>query len=265
MRPAQLSREPLLWYTLAGAALFALHHAVAPPGPGTVTISADTEEALVARFTTQTRRAPTPEERARIVDAAIDEELLWREGQALGLVAADPVVRRRTVQQMRAIAEEAGGLGTPDDGALAALLAADPARYARPPRVAFTQVRVGLTDPALPDVLLARLRAGADPARLGEADLHGRVRPLTPLPTITRDYGAAFADALRAPDVGTWLRVDTADGAHLVRIDAWDPGGPATLDDVRERLAQDWTTTRRAENARAALAGLRARYVIERP
>ena len=81
------------------------------------------------------------EERAALVRDAAAEEALYREGSALGLAGADPLVRRRVVQQMRQLLlEERAGEVTVSDAEVEQYYRDNASDYGLPERLRFSHV-----------------------------------------------------------------------------------------------------------------------------
>jgi hypothetical protein len=254
----KLVREPLLHFLLLGALLFVLYNAVSGWRGGAdrrIVITDATVAGLVQTFAGTWQRPPTAAELKALIDARIREEVLYREGVAMGLDRDDSVVRRRVLQKLDIISEESADVQPPSDAELSAWLTQHAARYAQPPVLDFEQV---LFDPARhgahldADVAaaLAQLRAGADPAKFGDHGLLPVETAASPLDVIARDFGDEFAQAVLALPVGQWQGpVRSGFGAHLVRVGKRVPGRPATLAEVRASVERDYESDRR-ERAR---------------
>jgi peptidyl-prolyl cis-trans isomerase C len=254
-----LLREPLLWFFAAGALLFGLHRALAPGGPATVS-RGQAQAALHARL----GRAPEAAELAAELEEAAAREALVLEARRLGLADDDPIVKRRLVQKLEALAEALATLDPPDDAALAAQLAAHPERYARPERRTVRQVFLPApAGEAEAQELLRRLVAGEDPARLGGPFLGGlRFEAHDEAALATRVTGPVARAAFTAPVEAWWGPVASVYGWHLVRVEAVQAGRPGTLAEVGQQLRTDVEVARR-EAARAALvARARARHPV---
>jgi hypothetical protein len=107
-RLASIAREPLLHVLVLGAALFAIlprPGGEAPPARPRIVVRASDVARVLASWTGA--GAPTKEELAALVDAAIEEEVLLRE--AASLARGDEVVRERLRKKVEALAEDAGG------------------------------------------------------------------------------------------------------------------------------------------------------------
>jgi len=254
----KILREPLLHFLLLGALLFLLYNAVSGWRGGAdrrIVVTDATVAGLVQTFAGTWQRPPTAQELKGLIDTRIREEVLYREGVAMGLDRDDSVVRRRVLQKLDIISEESADAQPPSDAALSAWLAQHAERYAQPPVLDFEQV---LFDPARHGArldadlatALAQLRAGADPAKFGDHGLLPLQARASPLDVIGRDFGDEFAQALLTLPVGTWQGpVRSGFGAHLVRIERRVPGRPATLAEARASVERDYESDRR-ERAR---------------
>ena len=107
MRTAAGLRLPLVHFLALGALLFLASDLFAarragPPDDGLFAIVLDPEriETRVQQFRQQARRAPSASEREGLIDAAIEEEILFREANRRGLAERDGGVRTRMIQKM---------------------------------------------------------------------------------------------------------------------------------------------------------------------
>src|SRR5262245_60043742 len=137
----RIVREPLVHFGLLGAALFIVYGLLAPAGSDTssIVISSDQVVALAEQFRASWQRAPTREELERLIQARVRDEVLYREGRALGLDRDDAVVRNRIRQKMDVLAEEAL-TAEPTTADLQTFLDAHPEQFARPASFSFEQI-----------------------------------------------------------------------------------------------------------------------------
>ena len=185
-------RDPLLHFILIGIAIFALHRLLRSDVQ-TVEITQTMVASAQADFVRRTGRTPGAAEQEQLVAQLVEEEILVREGQALSLSEGDAVLRRRLITRMRLLlASTAPPLPTDDD--LAALLAARPERYTRPPTVTFQHVFLdSARHSALSDAarhVVSALQAGAAPESLGDPFLHGRAMTAADEAAIAEKLGA---------------------------------------------------------------------------
>jgi hypothetical protein len=268
-RAARLVREPLVHVVLLGVLLFALHRWVAPPNASQeIVVPADALAGLRDEFRRRTGRMPSVTDEQALLDAYVNDEILVREGVALGLDRGDVVVRRRLIQKMQLLLESTEAVPAPTDAELQAYLDAHASRYASPPRVSFTHVFVSTQhagDRAASeiDAFRTQLDAGADPATLGDPFLRGRELRLHAQGELASIFGAAFAADVMALPEGVWSApLRSTFGFHLVRISEKRPGTAPEMGAVREQVEREWRAERRASLDRDTRARLRARYVV---
>ena len=112
-------RWPALHFAVLGTALFVLQQRLAPPAPaGEVVIPAARISARERLFARDAGREPTAEERAVLVEQAVDEEVLYREALARALDRDDRSIRGHLAEKMRFL-EPASNEDTSDNPALA--------------------------------------------------------------------------------------------------------------------------------------------------
>jgi hypothetical protein len=261
----RILKEPLLHFLLIGLLLFLLYGTVAPPSAdgNRITVNRAVIAALATQFQATWSRPPTPVELQGLVDSHVRDEILFREGVALGLVKDDAVIKRRVRQKLEVLIEEEGRSGGASDAELTAYLSKNAAKFQMPPVLSFEQV---LFDPAsygdqLESAVMASMAAlnkGATPESQGKGSmLPTRVEKL-PLDLVVRDFGEEFGKALETATVGQWVGpVRSGFGAHLVRISERTPGYVPTLEEARTAVTREWENDQRV----AALAGNYARLL----
>jgi PPIC-type PPIASE domain len=265
-------REPLLHFLLLGLALFALFNAVSGARGGVdrrIVISDGTVALLVQRHQATWQRPPTASELQGLIDTYVREEMLYREGVAMGLQRDDPVVRRRVLQRVDVITEEAQSRAAPSDGELQAYLDAHAERYARPAVIGFDQVlfdplRHGKQIDARLAAALARLHAGAAPDTLGDSSLLPSSTPAMAADLVARDYGDEFAKAVLALPAGAGWQgpVRSGYGLHLVRVTSKTAPRASVLAEVRAALERDWDNERRQRAVDTYVRDLRKTYDV---
>jgi PPIC-type PPIASE domain len=263
-------REPLLHFALIGIALFVLYGRLAPAGHSNPRIVVT--QALVDDLTRQHEmrwmRPASPQELAGLVEAHVRDEILYREGVALGLDRDDAVIKRRVRQKFELMSEEQAHGSAPGDAELADFMARHEVRFTRPARLSFEQIFFdGSRPPAQVERALAAaqsaLARGADPARLGQPTLLPRHADALPADLVARDFGAAFADRLAEAPLAEWTGpVASSLGAHLVRVSARTPAGLPPLDEVRQQVTREWEHERRERSRSEAYRKLRERYQV---
>jgi hypothetical protein len=234
-----------------------------------IAVDASVRRGLRQDHLRRTGVVPSAEEERRLIERYVEEEVLYREALALGLDRGDVIIRRRLLQKMEFLADEAEPIPEPTDADLAAFLAAHPARYATEPRVALTQVfvatdRHGDAAETIATDLRAKLAAGADPATLGDPFPRGSDFGRSSERELAAVFGTAFAARAVELSDGAWSEpIRSSYGFHVVRPSARVAGGPPRLDEVRNTVRVDWLAEKRAARRRAALDALRRRYDVD--
>jgi PPIC-type PPIASE domain len=273
--PQRLLREPLLHFLLLGGLLFGLYQWLggrdASAAGGDIVVTEGRIRNLTDTYTRTWQRPPTAEELNGLIEDYIREEVLYREGVALGLDRDDTIIRRRLRQKLEFVSEDAANALEPTDAELAEFLAKNADRYRVESRLTFSQVfldpsKRGAELEADAASLLDALRSRGetlDLATLGDSRMLDSRYEAAAEDDIERLFGAEFEAALRGQPVGEWLGpLKSGYGAHLVRIDARVPGRVATLAEVRDAVARDWSAARRQQLLDEQYQQLRGRYQV---
>jgi hypothetical protein len=270
MKAATLLREPLLHFFVLGLLLFLLYGLVADQA----TFSADeiiVDQAritgLAANFEQTWRRKPTDNELQGLIDAWVREEILYREGIAIGFDQNDPVIRRRVAQKMSFIAD---GLvpDTPTDAELEAWLQDNIADYQVPATFTLRQVYIdpqrhpGNLDAFLASTLAA-LQGGDEPDSLGDSSMLLSEVEGASSQDIARIFGTVFVEGLATAEAGTWSGpIQSGYGLHFVYISAHTPARDPQLADVRAAVERDLLNDRAEQINESFYASLRERYTV---
>lgn len=276
MRLPAILGEPLVQFVAIGTMLAAAF-ALIPEEPGGP--EANTAEIirvgegrilqLQSLFERTWQRPPTPAELDGLIDSFVREEVLYRAGGDLRLDKDDAVVRRRIAQKMGFLMEPAPGEIEPTKEDLERHLADFPARFRTSPRLTFEQVFIDTlkheaSATAAADQALAALKAGANPAEIGDSTLLPALLENERLENVVRIFGSAFADALLETMPGEWVGpLASPFGVHIIRIGKRLPARDPDIAQVHEAVAADWTAMRRREVAEERFQALKARYTIE--
>jgi hypothetical protein len=270
-----LMREPLMQFLLIGALLFGLYALRGSAAPANVNdrihMSAGEIEQLRAMFMKQRQRSPTEEELRELIDARIQEEVLYREALAMGLDKDDTIVKRRLAQKLEFLTEDLSAAGTPTDAQIAAFFAEHEVRYQLPSRISFAHVYFSTAkrnQRAVHDAEkeLARLRAGIQSRRLDETGdmflLDNDYRRVVP-EEIEKVFGRDFAEEVLKLPQGEWHGpIASGYGLHLVKIDERLTSEPLSVGAVREQIERDWVEDQRRRIKQATFKKLRDRYQV---
>ena len=265
-------RDPLVVFLLLGAGVFALDHWMETGGETRRVVEVTEAQVgrLHARWAAQWGRPPTGPELRALIDEAVNEEILYREAQRLGIDREDAIVRRRLAQKLTFLLEDAGDRAAVPAAEVEDYYARHAERYRRPTRTSFDHVFLSAdrrTDPAGDAAaLLPRVGAGDDWKRLGDPFMLARTFADRTDDEIAGLFGAGFADAVSALPAGDWRGpVESTYGMHLVRVGRRSASRSPALAEVRDRVVADLRGERRREQGRAAYRALREDYEVRLP
>ena len=141
----QLLREPLLHFAVAGAILFGGYSWLNNPRADTtavepVRISEGDVRWLKQTWSSQWLREPSADELKGLVDDLLNEKLMAREAEAMGLGEDDTIIRRRLAQKLKFLVEDTAQLAEPSEAELRQFYAANTLHFETPGRLSFRQV-----------------------------------------------------------------------------------------------------------------------------
>ena len=190
----------------------------------------------------------------------LDNELLYREGLALGVDKGDSAIRERVIFKALSIVDANTRRPPVDDAVLRAWFEKHRARYDEPARYGFQEaVLSGDNGEVAVRAFVDALNAGTP----GDAKAGLRVFKGRPHANLVEGYGADFAKALEAAPVGEWRAQPTQGGLRVVRLEAVTPPKPAAYEALRHVILQDWTDAVMAEQRTAAVRALAGKYRIQ--
>ena len=259
--PAWL-REPLLHFILLGAVLFGADHLLASreDDPHTIVIDADVDKHAIQVFKEARGREPNSEELYALRKVWLDNEVLYREGVALGLDRGDTAIRERVIFKALSMVDAGVKLPAIDEAVLRAWFESHRQKYDEPARYDFDEaVIAGDRSEGAVRAFAQALNSGAP----GDVEADLRVFTARPQANIVQSYGADFATALAAAPAGEWQAMPSNAGFRVIRLKSLAPPKPATFEDVSGIVVQDWTDSVMAEQRSGAVRALAKKYDVK--
>ena len=276
----RLLREPLVHFLLLGVALFIVAQYWGPGREATasskqIQLSLDDLNQLALLFRSQWRREPTPEEFQRLVEARVQEEVLYREALSMGLDKDDTIVKRRMAQKMQFLAEDVAAAREPGPGELQAWYDKNRERFAQPNRVSFRHLyfspdRRGERAREDASSALRKLAGQPEDSKLagGLADpfmFQDYYRDRTP-DYLGKEFGPQFAEAVVGLAPGSWRGpIESGYGWHLVYVDTVIPGRVPALTEVESDVKVAWLGEQKTVAWQKAYQEMRAKYTVRLP
>ena len=259
--PAWL-HEPLVHFVLLGALVFGADHLLVgrSDDPRTIVLGAEVDSEARQVFKGSRGRDPDAKELTALRQVWLDNEVLYREGLALGVDKGDTAIRERVIFKSLSIVDANTRRPALDDAVLRAWFEQHRARYDEPARYDFQEaVLAGDNAEATVRAFVDALNAGTP----GDAKAGLRVFKGRPHRNLVEGYGPDFAKALEAAPVGEWRAQPTQSGLRVMQLEAVTPPKAAAYEALRNVVLQDWTDAVMAEQRTAAVRALARKYRIK--
>jgi peptidyl-prolyl cis-trans isomerase C len=276
----RLLREPLIHFLLIGAVLFAAYGYMQRGRGGVesskqIQLSLDDLSQLVMLFQSQWRREPTAPELNRLVEAKVQEEVLYREGLAMGLDKDDTIVKRRLAQKLQFLAEDMAAAREPTSAELKGWFQKNRAMFAQPSRVSFrhlyfTPDRRGQRARDDAAKALAQLAGQPQDTKLAAslADpfmFQDYYRDRAP-DYLGKEFGPQFAQAVAKLAPGSWQGpIESGFGWHLVFVDTVIPGRVPAFEEIEGDVKTAWLGEQKSLSWEKAYKEMRAKYTVLLP
>jgi hypothetical protein len=273
-------REPLVHFLLLGLVVFGIYAYINRGRGGVesskqIAVSLDDLRLMETYFESQWHRPPTPQEFQSMVEDKVREEVLYREGLAMGLDKDDTIVKRRMAQKMQFLAEDVAAAHEPSTDELKAWFDKNKDKFALPSRYSFRHLYFSpdkRSKSAQEDAAKALAKIASQPenselaASLGDQfmfqDYYGDRTP----EAISKEFGLQFAVALEKLKPGSWQGpVESGYGWHLVYVDTVTPGGIPAFEEMGRDVKTAWLGEQKAQAWQKAYAEMRAKYTVLLP
>jgi len=254
-------REPLLHFILLGAVLFLADHVLAGRAgdPHEIAVDAEVDRQAIATFTQARGHAPNDAELYALRRVWLDNEVLYREGIALGLDKGDSAIRERVIFKALSVVDAGVKLPKIDESALRAWFEKHRDKYDEPARFDFEEgVLAGNRTESAVRGFVQGLNAGAP----GEVEADLRVFTARPRDNIEQSYGREFMAALESAPAGEWQALPSKEGLRAIRLKSIAPAKPAEFQVVSAAVLQDWTDAVMSEQRSDAVRALTRKYRI---
>jgi hypothetical protein len=254
-------REPLLHFVLLGAALFGVDHALASRAgdPRTIVVDAEVDRQAIATFTQARGHAPNEAELYALRRVWLDNEVLYREGIALGLDKGDNAIRERVIFKALSVVDAGVKLPKVDESTLRTWFEEHRGKYDEPARFDFEEgVLAGNRTDGAVRAFVQGLNLGAP----GDVEADLRVFTARPQANIEQSYGKEFAAALANAPAGEWQALPSREGLRAIRLRSIAPAKPAEFEVVSAAVLQDWTDAVMSEQRSDAVRALARKYKV---
>jgi peptidyl-prolyl cis-trans isomerase C len=278
----RISREPLVHFLLLGMALFAVYGYVHRGRGGVessrqIALTLDDLRQLDMYFESQWQRPPTAGEFNSLIEDKVQEEILYREGLAMGLDKDDTIVRRRMAQKVRFLAEDVAAAREPTMAELKAWYYSgkNSERFALPGRITFRHVYFS-PDTRGPrahdDAADALAKVAGEPEDSKAAPLHADRFMFQDYygdrssEQLVKDFGPRFAQAILKVKPGSWQGpIESGYGWHLVYVESITPGRIPVFEEAESDVKTAWLADQKAQAWNKAYQDMRTSYTVLLP
>jgi len=258
---SRMAREPLLHFLVLGAVVFGVDHNLnlQKDDPQTITIAKSVKAEAHDIFTAGLKREPSEAEMKTLLDRWVDNEVLYREGLALGLDRGDTAIRDRII--FKALSVTQSGLTLPkiDEAGVRAWFESKRDRYDTPTRFDFLEAVV--TSDRSPEAL-NNFVAALNGKGKSDAESSLRVFKDRPRQNLVQSYGAEFTDTIEKSPPGIWQVLSSTDGLRVVRLEEIKPSVPADFDKNKDAIYQEWRDDTMAQLSTNAVREMGKKYKI---
>ncbi len=209
-----------------------------------------------------------------MVEDKIREEVLYREGLAMGLDKDDTIVKRRMAQKMEFLAEDVGTAHEPTTAELKTWFEKNSSQFTMASRYSFRHVyfspdRRGENVQADAVKALAQIASHPEDSKLAVSladpfmfqDYYGDRTP----EAVAKDFGPRFAVAIEKTKPGSWQGpLESGYGWHLVFVDSVAPGRPL-FEEAESNVKKAWLADQKSRAWQKAYADMRAKYTVLLP
>jgi len=273
-------REPLVHFLAIGLVLFIVYSLIhrGPSGiepAHEIALTFDDLRTMDLYFESQWHRQPTSQEFNAMVENRIQEEILYREGLALGLDKDDTIVKRRMAQKLQFLAEDVATAHEPSTGELQTWFASNAGKFALPSRITFRHLffsfdKRGQNAQADATGALPKLAGAPENTPLGATladpfmfeDYYAERTPLD----LAKEFGPTFATGVFKLQPHLWQGpIESGFGWHLVFVDSIIAGRVPAFEEIEPDVKTAWLGYQKEKAWREAYARMRARYTVLLP
>jgi hypothetical protein len=233
-------REPLVQFLGIGALLFAVDRAVTlqRDDPYQIIVGENELSRLVQVFTEGQGRPPVETEVDALVGKWAQNEIFYREAQAMGLDQGDDMMRSRLILKMRNVIFNRVIPETPQEDELRQWFELNREAYDTPRRYSVERLVLPAAETAAEAEAMAAGLAHQDPPETLGAPVRRYLR--RSVENIEALISAEAAARLLQAAVGQWIAAGVGEQWNLLRVTEITPAIPADYERVKSRVVEDF-------------------------
>ncbi|GLP96397.1 peptidyl-prolyl cis-trans isomerase [Paraferrimonas sedimenticola] len=261
-----LLKEPLFHFLLIGALIFLADSMLASERKELILVDQSSIDYLVKQQEKLSLRSYSDEEIDQLIEAYIEDEILYREAYKRGLNQGDTRMRRNMILKLRGLM--VAEIDAPSEAQLKDFYQNNLERYTAPEQFQVDHLYLSDENHSSKD-LLEKLNQGADFRALSESYLktYGQSSIDVPRSELASLFGEQAARFIVETDSSEWMGpFASSNGVHFVRRTGYTPPQVATIDQVIDYLPMDWQSEQVRQLIDAELERVRENYniIVER-
>ena len=253
--------EPLLIFTAIAVLIFLGDYLISltKNDPKAIVITPEIREDIKQIYINSLKREPTPVDMKILIDRWVDNEVLYREGLALGLDKGDSSIRERVIFKTLSVTQAEITLPKLNDNDLQKWFTAHEDQYDSPALINFEEAVVS-GKPSKDD--LTNFINALNGKGHSSIDSSLEIFKDRPRFTIVDGYGEEFTNALEKLTLKEWVSLDSKMGTRVVRLIGVKPGDKANFEPLKTKVYTDWKNQTAAELSTKAIRELGKKYKI---
>jgi peptidyl-prolyl cis-trans isomerase C len=273
---AILLREPFVHFLVIGIAFYFLYGFYAGQinneSENTITITAAEIDWLEQTWQKRWNRPPTSEERQGLIDTYVKESVMYQQALAMGLDTGDTIIRRRLAQKLEFLTRDLTEIQSPSKEELRVYFDMNKDKYRSPVILSFTHIyfspdKRGKQTVADAADALAKLQSEGEFTQsfkeMGDAFMLQQYYPEKTEQEILRLFGTEFSNDTFQLPAGKWTGpVESGYGLHLVYVHDRVESTMPNLDDIQDRVLEDWVSDKRRDINEKFYTTLLNRYKV---
>ena len=257
----RFKQEPLLIFAAIAVFIFLGDQMIAltKTDPKAIVITSQLRNDLKQIYANSFKRDPSARDMQILIDRCVDNEVLYREGLALGLDKGDDSIRERVIFKTLSVTQAEVNLPNPDENFLKNWFNEHQDQYNEPTQLNFEEAVVfGKPNPMeIKNFVLALNGKGKS-----SIDSNLEIFKDRPRFTIVDGYGEEFTKSLEQLPRNEWSALESTAGTRIVRLVSVKQGQKANFEQLKAKIYTDWKNQTAAELSTKAIRELGKKYKI---
>ena len=257
----RFKQEPLFIFMVIAAAIFVGDYlmSLTEEDPNAIVITPEIRQQAKQIYAKSMQKDPSEADMKILMDRWVDNEVLYREGIALGLDKGDSSIRERVIFKALSVTQASINLPKLDENGLQNWFKEHADQYDEPSLVHFHEaVPLGKTSAEDLKIFVNALNGK------GKSDVDSSLEIFKDRPrfTIVDGYGEEFTAALEKLPTSGWHLLDSKAGPRIVSLIGVKEGEKADFEEVKAKVYADWKNQTGAELSTKAIRDMGKKYTI---